>query len=323
MSSATVVIPIGPGHESVAERAVASVHGQTVPTALITVRDTQQRGPGWARNQGLAQVETDYVVFLDADDWLNPQFVGQCLAVRKPGRYVYTDWYTDEVAQAAPDKAWCGGTWHVITTLIPTAWVRRIGGFDESLPGAEDTDFYLKLTTQRQCGQRLAEPLFHYGQEGTRAYTFVHGPEHDTVMSEINRRYRGLMGCCGDEINQPPVGERQPGDVMALALWGGNRQQLGTATGRMYPRTGNYKVTWVDPRDVATRPDLWRLVEEPTVDDPLVLTSTDAIGRAMMANVKPSVFTPSNPGAAPVQTSTPPTPDVSTVLRLAKGKHDQ
>src|SRR5574342_931428 len=112
MPNATVVIPVAPYHEAVAERSIASVRAQTVPTTLVVVHDTERRGPGWARNQGLAEVQTPYVVFLDADDWLEPQFVERTLRVRKVARYVFTDWYEDEAVKAAPDKPWCGGTWH-------------------------------------------------------------------------------------------------------------------------------------------------------------------------------------------------------------------
>src|SRR5512146_417934 len=97
MTNITVVIPIGPGHADIARRAIASVETQTERCALLPIYDPDGRGAGWARNQGLAKVSTPFVVFLDADDWLDPAFADRTLAVRRPRHYVYTDWYNDDV----------------------------------------------------------------------------------------------------------------------------------------------------------------------------------------------------------------------------------
>lgn len=70
------------------------------------------------------------------------------------------------------------------------------------------------------------------------------------------------MGCCGDEqlLNQAPVGEQQPDDVMAQALWAGNRHQTGRKTGRRYPRMSYPRTTWVAPEDIDASGHLWREV---------------------------------------------------------------
>lgn len=61
-------------------------------------------------------------------------------------------------------------------------------------------------------------------------------------------------------MSDAPLGDRQPGDVVALASWGGNRTEYGRGTGRRYPRCGNWKPVWVDPRDVAAAPHMWKIV---------------------------------------------------------------
>src|SRR5690606_18255985 len=128
-------------------------------------------------------------------------------------------------------------TWHCITTLLPTDWARRVDGFDETLAGGEDTDFYLKLTTAGFCGKRLPEPLFHYGKGGRRARAFVNGPEFQATLDTFTRRYGGKrMACggCGDNPNvDAPVGEKQIGDILVQATWAGNRRERGPMTGRL------------------------------------------------------------------------------------------
>lgn len=319
----TIVIPIGNGHEAVAERAIASARSQTVPCKIVTVYDKNLRGAGWARNQGIKQVDTRWMVFLDADDILEPLFVERTLSVARANRYVYTGWYEDSRIKSPPERAWCGGTWHVITTLLPSDLVRSVGGFDESLPGAEDTDFYIKIVTRRYCGIRLDEPLVHYiNTPDARSKQFRAGSLHDATMDEITRRYSGLMGCCGNmEIEDVPVGEKQPGDILAMALWGGNRRETGRATGRHYPRTGNLKTAWVDPRDVDAAPHLWVQVLEPSVDDVPVLHGVAAIAGAFMDNVYNEPIAVSNGYQGPIRYEPPSElnkkePNIEKVVRL-------
>jgi glycosyltransferase involved in cell wall biosynthesis len=69
----TVIIPTI-GRESLVE-ATASVHAQTVPCELLIGHDGTGRGPARVRNSLLAVVTTPWVVFLDDDDLLDPEFV--------------------------------------------------------------------------------------------------------------------------------------------------------------------------------------------------------------------------------------------------------
>ncbi len=267
----TFVIPAAPYHDAVLQEALASVHAQTLVCKVVVVKDHHRQGAGWARNEGLKQVDTPFVSFLDADDLLEPTFAEDCLRAYDGRRYVYTDWYTDRRVNASC-SAWSGdGTSHIVTTLLPTAFVRFVGGFDEQLPGGEDTDLYWKLTRSGLCGKRLSKPLVHYRKGGQRAETFVRSPQYLDTMRRVMTRYEGLpmtctQGCGGEvtEIDVPPTGEQQPGDVLARALWAGNRTERGRSTGRTYPRTGNNKRLWMDGRDIDAAPHLFaREVELP------------------------------------------------------------
>lgn len=271
MVDVTVVIPVGPGHKRVADRAAASVHAQSAPCNVVVVHDHEQRGPAWARNAGLAQVTTSYVVFLDADDVLAPTFVARCLAAPSPGRYVYTDWWQGEEYVSAPDTPWVNGTWHLVTSLLPTEAVKAAGGFDETLPGGEDTDFYMKLTRQhRVCGVRVPEALVAYTGDGQRAHAFVHGPDYDRVRGLYQTRYGHLPFPCATAA-MPLVGH--PDGVPTIALWHGNRRERGVATGHLYPRAGNGSRLLVHPDDARATPHLFQPVAPrrvPTMPPPWV-----------------------------------------------------
>ena len=270
MVQLTFITAVAPYHAHLIPAVRAQVEGQTTACAHIVITDHERRGPGWARNAGLAQVTTPFVAFLDADDQIAPTWAAETLAAfeqRGGRRYIYTDHQQDGKVIAAPDCAWVRGTWHVITALLPTAWARAVGGFDTTLPAFEDTDFYVRLAVSGYCGARLPRPLFIYGPGGERSARYQNTPVYEQAMRYFSRNFgrRPMGSCCGDP--QPgdliAVGERLDGDVMVEATWAGNRPQRGRATGRIY-RTGNWKRTWVAPEDADAQPDLWRRVREAT-----------------------------------------------------------
>jgi hypothetical protein len=274
----TFVIACAPYHKDVVERAIASVRAQTFRSELVVVFDHERKGAGAARNEGLAQVTTPFVSFLDADDTLAPTFAEACLRAYDGRRYVYTDWVAENIVQA-PCTPWDGkGNAHIITTVLPTKWVRHVGGFDEALPGLEDSAFYWALTRAGLCGKRLPLPLFTYGKGGQRSQAFRDRADRDEISRQMLERFKGKPMSCGggcgggnaDEYVEQPVGEQQQGDVLAKALWAGNRQERGRSTGRLYPRTGNGKQLWMSERDIDAAPHLFSRVLEmpaPVTDD--------------------------------------------------------
>ena len=129
------------------------------------------------------------------------------------------------------------------------------------------------------------------------------------------------MGCCGgDEVDTSiPIGIRQPNDVLAQALWGGNHSEHGRATGRWYPRMGHPRVTWVDPRDVERSPGLWKqITEQPPSGNGNGLAVFDRIFHHPSPQVL-DMAAPPLPSPAPVPETAPPFhPNVGRVVRLAR-----
>lgn len=266
----TFVTAVAPYHSDLLPAAMQSVKAQSIPCEHLIIQDTHGRGAGWARNQGLAQVKTDFTVFLDADDTVTPLFAEKTLKAFDGYHYIYTDFYHNGEVIPAPDVGhFLEGNNQVITTLVPTVWLRAVGGFDESLTGAEDTNLYLRLQAARRCGKRLPEPLFNYGNAGRRAKDFVHGPLYESTMLGMSELRGKAMSCCGENADEPQI-QAQPGDVLARAIWGGNRSIYGAVTQRAYPRTGNGKIESVHPADVKAMPHMWQLVEPEPPPEPFI-----------------------------------------------------
>lgn len=86
--SVATVIPYSPEHTPARMllRAKESVRAQSVSTEIITIEESAQKGPAWARNAGIRATETDFVAFLDADDvWYPDKLEKQLKAMDKHG----------------------------------------------------------------------------------------------------------------------------------------------------------------------------------------------------------------------------------------------
>lgn len=277
MTDLTVVIPYAPAHAGIVDRAVASVHRQTVPTEIVLMRDEARNGVAWARNEGVRRSETPLVAFLDADDILEPTYTERMVAVWEPQHYVYCDMYhgsdkrlrqTKDCFDAMRDRR------HAVTCVISVRDFWQAGGFDEDLLKAEDVDFWFRCHARGIRSKRCPYPLFHYTRSDSiraREHRSAVGPILQDIYIKYGSQGVQYMGCCGDDtkIEGQIMGtQEQQHDILVRMTWGGNRTHTGKATGRSYPRNGNNKLGWVDPRDQQASPELYQIVEQPTEDVP-------------------------------------------------------
>ncbi len=262
----TFCIPVALHHKDTLQRALDSIEAQTIEARYVYAYDSDKRGTGYMRNMLLEQVKTPYVVFLDADDWLEPHFLEACFKYTEFNRYVYTDWFEGKKRNGAYEGAWRDGIAHVVTCLLHTDMVRRVGGFDEKLNGMEDTDLFLKLMATGYCGVRVQEPLFHYSADGQRSKSLVESGELIKLQEIIKSRHGNtIMGNCCGQPDAPPttiIGERKEGDVKAMYISNNPRSTHGVISGRKYGYMYRGFTVWLDPRDLKAQPQLWREVKE-------------------------------------------------------------
>lgn len=211
----SVIIPVGPGHENLVYRALDSLQTQSVLNwEVIVVNDSGtdlmhpptgkplgqvypyiievnsgRSGVATARNMGVDNCNSDMLIFLDADDWLLPEFMSHVIHAynENPDRYIYTDWLgLDDKKKTSPRlskefsiKGILAEALHPITTLVPRTWHVEIGGFDTTVSGWEDWIYYLDLVKAGHCGLRL-------GIQGM-VYDYASGLRREDSLKNINK----------------------------------------------------------------------------------------------------------------------------------------
>ncbi len=324
MTEVTIIIPVSPAHIHLLPRALASIRQQTAAADAITIFDSERRGAGWARNRGLEQTQTPLVAFLDADDELHPHFIEHTYrAYLTTQRYIYCDFIDDKNERhLAPDCAWADDGWHGVTVLVPTGWARAVGGFDETLSAGEDSDFFVKLNAAGYCGRRLAEALFTYHRTpDSRSRAFDSAAARRQFRTFLSERYKGKrMGCCGSDIQpQAQTVDAAEGMVLVRPKWDGRRTVRLAVTGRLTERVDRTTVIALDPRDAASRPDLWEILPTapPQQERATTFKSLAAALHGVWNTPVPSVRTPPPP-ADSIPTDISPTAGLARVMRLSR-----
>lgn len=123
----------------------------------------RRSGGNVARNRGFASSKGDYVLFLDADDYILPEKLERQVAFLEETGHdaVYGDWQArfheldgttrlSEVVKSGPQadllEALLADWWTAVVSLLyRRSAVERVGGWDETLPVAQDRDFFLSV----------------------------------------------------------------------------------------------------------------------------------------------------------------------------------
>jgi glycosyltransferase involved in cell wall biosynthesis len=156
----------------------------------------ENAGPAAARNVGARKATGIYLVYLDADDVLDPAYVERTVREFESARdprlaFVYTQMTTfgrESTITTFPvfDVRPLLINNYVHATAALRADVVRSNPFDEALrAGLEDWDFFLRLCEQGFTGRLLDAPLLAYRRHGDA------GSRQDAVSYGRGQRLRG------------------------------------------------------------------------------------------------------------------------------------
>ena len=196
---ATVVVDDGSTDDTAA---IAKRAGATVITQV-------RKGPGAARNRGIEAATTEFVAFLDADDWYAPDKLERAVKLldELQAACVCTDaWIVRgdriegrknqrrRVPSVLTLERLLQGNPVVCSTVVArTAAVRAAGNFDEhpDLVATEDFDLWLRMS-QREPLAYVHEPLtfyrVHAGSLSANA-RFVRGVDH--ILEALAAHHQG------------------------------------------------------------------------------------------------------------------------------------
>ena len=227
MPAVSIIIPCYNGHAFLAQ-AVASAlcqdleskevividDGSTAPETAealarlpegVEVVRQENRGVAAARNRGFEEARGRYVLPLDCDDWIEPDYIRRALELigGREDAFVYTWIATFGEYESVLPRRWdpfelmfANQTGPCI--LVPKALWCRVGGYDETMRiGPEDWDFNIRLGLAGAEGLCLPEPLFHYRISSTGKMRSVDYPHYGAKWHGIQKKYPYLYSARG------------------------------------------------------------------------------------------------------------------------------
>lgn len=133
---------------------------------------TENRGVSAARNFAVSVTDGEYILPLDADDVIKPDYIEKCVErfVSHPETsLVYCEWEFFGELTKAPKLVYRGyRNLFVENTIFCSAMFRRrdfsdAGGYDEKIPyGYEDWELWLRLLKEDSVVYQIPEKLFRY-----------------------------------------------------------------------------------------------------------------------------------------------------------------
>lgn len=188
--------------------------------AVLCLRNDRNRGVSYTRNRGLEAAAGDYLLFVDSDDWVAPEYVpafrqaiaaGNLFAVcgyinhdeKQNGRTDIFAWNDFEGTRTVPlkqeietlyRKRLLQQLWNkvFVTEVIREQGIR----FDEAISIGEDTRFILDYIRHSGIDQitLINQPLYHYMRDQDGSLMFRVGYESVEEPLKNMRRLYEIMG---------------------------------------------------------------------------------------------------------------------------------
>lgn len=219
----SVIIPCYNGHEYL-EQAIQSALTQThLPLEVIVVDDgsddpetikfidnlgpeikvvrQENKGLPAARNTGFRVAEGEYVVPLDCDDWLEPEFVANALLLIINSNDVdfAFSWMALEAEANGVLKKHYNFFEQIFLNQLPYCILQpkkiweELGGYDEGMrSGYEDWEWNIRLGKSGYMGGVVPAPLFHYRVQSTAMLASISRKKHVELWMFIRNKHADL-----------------------------------------------------------------------------------------------------------------------------------
>lgn len=157
----------------------------------IKVIHQENSGPSSARNNGIKNSSGMYILPLDSDDTISPDYIGECIKlITKNSKLspIYCDTnHIGEITGIERRPEWSKerliqGPFIVNCSMFSREAFDICGGYDEQMKGWEDYDLWVRMMVNGYVGKRIPKPLFNY----------FHHEKDGTVSTEANKNTKEL-----------------------------------------------------------------------------------------------------------------------------------
>jgi GT2 family glycosyltransferase len=141
-------------------------------TIPVLLKQMPNVGPSVARNRGVAMTRGEFLLFLDADDYLSPEYLSKTVPILAANRraslvYVDSQMFGDQIGRWSLGpydfKRLCRENMFHYCSLLRREAFEQVGGFDEENFGYyEDWELWIRLGKHGWDAIQLYEPLFFY-----------------------------------------------------------------------------------------------------------------------------------------------------------------
>lgn len=187
----------------------------------LTVLKQKNAGAGAARNRAIMSAHSEYIAFLDSDDEWLPKKLARSMPYLEADNFVFVAHDSLEIDGSEVHRIECASRYRnasdapfaglyrrgfvdTSTVVARRLSVVSVGGFDETLPNAQDFDLWLKL---------LADPSRRFYVFGEVLSRYHRTP--GSIMSHVDRR----RSCCMTIANRhAPSLRAHPGSPLC-SLW--------------------------------------------------------------------------------------------------------
>lgn len=180
--------------------------GSTAPETLaaldalpadVRVVHQENRGLAGARNRGFEEARGSFVLPLDCDDWIEPDFIEKAMEATGGDENAFAFAW---IAAFGEYEAVLVKRWNLADQLVanqlpyclllPKALWARIGGYDETMRlGYEDWDFNIRLGLADARPVVVPEPLFHYRVAAGGMLMSVAHQRHGMLWRTIQKKH--------------------------------------------------------------------------------------------------------------------------------------
>ncbi|WP_239630043.1 glycosyltransferase [Paenibacillus sp. H1-7] len=172
------------------KQSLAELEGYLIKNSKVKFIKQANQGPAAARNNGVLESSGEFILFLDADDKIDSTYIEKCVWVLTKYPYISFVYPSvqhfgmrDDIYHSRPYnfESLLLDNFIVVSSVIRRNVWEDTGGFDTSLSGYEDWDFWIRAGALGIKGYWLREPLFFYRRN-----------EASRLVSDNNRRHQLL-----------------------------------------------------------------------------------------------------------------------------------